>query len=161
MPPAVQSAYSETIRKGFPGMIADSEVANKVSRVLQTGNLIFGIPAIKGNADRNCVIAATTGQFVGITVMDTTLLHATPDRYEAGDNVALMDKGVIWVTAGGTITPASVVSWDPADPTAGWKASATGFLPIPGAKFLDSGVDGDVVRVRLADDGFLAVLTAV
>lgn len=158
--PTVQSTYSETFRKGFPGMVANSEVENSISRVLQTGNLIFGVPVIKGNLDNNCVIAVTTGLFLGISIRDVTLLHATPDRYEAPDNVGILNEGVIWVTAGGNVGPAVAPTWDPADPAAGWKPSAVGFLPIVDAKFLDTGVDGDMVRLHLARSSFGRVLTA-
>lgn len=158
--PIVQSTYAEGFRKGFPGQVANSEDENSISRVLQTGNLIFGVPVIKGNLDNNCVIAVTTGLFLGISIRDTTLLHATPDRYEAGDNVGLLNEGVIWVTAGGVVNPSVAPTWDPADPAAGWKPSATGFLPVVGAKFIDSGVDGDVVRLHVARSSFLGVLTA-
>lgn len=143
MPPSVQTAYAETFRKGFPGMIANSEVANKISRVLQTATLAFGQPVARGTLDDTCILMATTKILLGISVRDITLLHATPDRYEVGDNVAIMTQGSMWVTAGATITPASLVAWDPA--TGKWVAAGTGFIPFPLMRYDSSAADTELV----------------
>lgn len=145
MPPAVQSTYTDEIRPGFVGMIANSELANKISRVLESASLAFGIPVARGVNDNGCRTMATTRVLLGITVADRTLLHDTADRYEIGDNVAIMTQGSIWVMAGAAITPASLVAWNPA--TGRWVAAGTGFLPFPDMRYDDSGGDGDLVRV--------------
>lgn len=145
MPPAIQSTYTDTFRKGFAGMVANSELTNKISRILQTATLAFGQPVARGTLDNTCVIMATTKVFLGISVMDPSILHATADRFEVGDNVPILTQGSIWVTAGATITPASLVAWDPA--TGLWKAAGTGFIPFPLMRYDDSGVNGDLVRI--------------
>lgn len=142
--PTVQSTYSEDFRKGFPGMIANSELANKISRVLEDATLAFGIPVARGaSSDFGCRIMATTRVLLGISVRDVSLLHATPDRYEVDDNVAIMTQGSMWVTAGATITPASLVAWDPAAGT--WKAAGTGFIPLVNARYDTSATAGQLV----------------
>lgn len=156
MPPAVQNAYTDTYRKGFPGMIANSELANKISRVLQTATLAFGQPVARGTLDDTCILMATTKVLLGISVRDETLLHATPDQYIVGDNVAIMTQGSIWVTAGAALTPASLVAWDPA--TGKWKPAGTGFIPFPLMRFDDSAAaDGDLVRVSYKNRDAAAV----
>lgn len=141
--PTVQSTYSETFRKGFVGMIENSELANKISRVLQTATLDFGQPVARGTLDDSCILMATTKVMLGISVRDVSLLHATPDQYLVGDNVAIMTQGSIWVTAGASITPASLVAWDPA--TGKWKAAGTGFIPFPLMRYDTSAADTELV----------------
>lgn len=142
--PTVQNTYSETFRKGFPGMIANSELANKISRVLESATLAFGVPVARGVADEGCILMATTKILLGISVRDVTLLHATPDRYELGDNVAIMTQGSMWVVAGAALTPASLVAWDPA--TGKYRAAGTGFIPIVNARYdTTAAADGDLI----------------
>lgn len=241
---AVQTSYSDASAVGTPGMVANTELVNKVSRVLEGANLAFGLPVIRGSADGLCALASqetleaaatayagntgngvmgavtvsagakigtykltivdpaanvgnflvedpdgitigqgdvaaafsagglaftladgatdfvagdgfnivvtptsgtAVGEFLGISVRDTTL-GAQIDVYSAGDTLAVMTKGVIWVTAGATVTPADPVYWNPA--TSRYTKTTTHY-PIPGAVFDTSGVNGGLVRLAL------------
>ena len=97
----------------------------------------------------NIVVTPTSetavGEFLGISVRDTTL-GAEQDVYEEGDTVAVMTQGVIWVTAGASVTPADPVYWNPA--TSRYTKTTTHF-PVPGAAFDTSGGNGDLVRLAL------------
>lgn len=97
----------------------------------------------------NITVTATTltdvGNFLGLSKLDTTL-GAEELVYEAGKTVAIMDMGVMWVTAGATVTPADPVYWNPA--TKRFTKTVT-HLRIPGAEFDTSSTDGNPVRLRL------------
>lgn len=242
--PAVQSAYTDTFRVGFPGMIADSELTNVISRTLEGAALPFGQPVLQGTKDHTCILAkqetyealagsvaafgtntgngtmgaitvtagaklgtytleiiepgANTGTFMvsdpdgvlighgvvgsafsaggiaftladgstdfvsgdgftfavtptaatdvgdllGISVRDLTLLHDTPDQYQAPDNVAILTQGLIWVTAGATLAPGDPVFWNPA--TSRFTKTAT-HLAIPRCRYETSATNGNLV----------------
>jgi hypothetical protein len=241
---AVQTSYSDASAVGTPGMVANTELVNKISRVLEGADLAFGVPVIRGSADALCALASqetleaaatayagntgngamgaitvsagakvgtykltitepasnvgnfivedpdgitigqgdvaaafsagglaftladgstdfsagdgfnivvtptsetAVGEFLGISVRDTTL-GAEQDVYEEGDTVAVMTQGVIWVTAGASVTPADPVYWNPA--TSRYTKTTTHF-PVPGAAFDTSGGNGDLVRLAL------------
>ncbi len=86
------------------------------------------------------------GDFVGLSVMDTTLNHTTADVYQAADNVAIMGMGIMWVTAGATLVPGDPVYWNPATKR---YTKTTTHLAIPSATFISSAVDGGMIRVAL------------
>lgn len=54
----VQSSYSDAITVGTPGMIANAELVNKISRTLEGDNLAFGLPVLRGSADNTCILAS-------------------------------------------------------------------------------------------------------
>lgn len=97
----------------------------------------------------NITVTATSetnvGQFLGITVRDTTL-GAEDDTFSQYDTIPVMTKGVIWVTAGATVTPDDTVYWNPA--TSRYTKTAT-HLAIPGAKFDSSAVNGGLVKLAI------------
>lgn len=240
----VQTTYSETMRPGLPGMIANAELANVITRTLASGSLGFGLP-VQRSGDHNCLpsdeqtktgvgaagvpapatatigsvtavapakpgvytvtctvpgatnvsrwrvedpdgvyvgtaLGATAfssqgigftitpgagtavgeaftitvsdevgeGAFIGLSVRDPSLEPVdTIDTYKALANVAIMTKGVMWVTAGaGGVAAGGVVYWDE---VTGRYTAAAGDYPIPGAVFDTTGIDGDLVRVAL------------
>jgi hypothetical protein len=87
------------------------------------------------------------GAFIGLSVRDPSLEPITTiDTYKALDNVAIMTKGVMWVTAGDTVAAGGAVYWDEAD---GRYTAQSGDYPIPGAVFDTGGVDGDLVKIAI------------
>jgi hypothetical protein len=94
-------------------------------------------------------VAAEVGEgaFIGLSVRDPSLEPVTTiDTYKALDNVAIMTKGVMWVTAGDTVAAGGAVFWDEADSR--FTAASTDY-PIPGAVFDTGGSDGDLVKVAI------------
>jgi hypothetical protein len=242
---ANQTSYTDVIAVGTPGMVANSQPTNIISRTLSGSNLAFGLPVLRGSTDHACILAAQEGRtaagaagvpapaaatitaaptadqstklgvhrfecivggatttskwrhtdpdgdfvgiatgntayaggglsgltitdagtdptageafsvtvtatsdlgdFLGLSVRDTTL-GAEEDVYEAGDTVAVLDEGVMWVTAGATVTPADKPYWNPS--TSRYTKTAT-HLEIPGATFESSGGNGDLVKLKL------------
>ncbi len=96
------------------------------------------------------VVTATTLtddlDVLGIAVYDKTLVHDTPDRYEAYDSVNVLDQGTIWVTAGATVVAGDDVYWNPA--TSRYTKTTT-HLRIPTARFETGGADGGLVIIKL------------
>jgi len=54
---ATQTTYSESLPIGTPGLIANSELSNIISRVLQSATCAFGMPVLQGTVDDGCVLA--------------------------------------------------------------------------------------------------------
>ncbi len=107
--PAVQSSYSATLTPGAPGLVANGEwVTNVISRVLDpaaTTAVNFGEAVLQGSNERYVVSAnGGTGAFRGVSVRNPTLPPANNDQYLAGNTVAVMTKGVIWVQAAAAVT---------------------------------------------------------
>lgn len=54
----IQPTYADEIRTGFPGMVANKELSNIVSRTVASATLAFGALALKGAADHNVISAS-------------------------------------------------------------------------------------------------------
>ncbi len=93
---------------------------------------------------------ASSGLFRGITIADITLVQQTlaaTDRYQQYGNAGLLVKGVIWVTAGATVTVGQPVYAVPA--TGVFTNVAAGNIAIPNAIFESSAASAALVKVRL------------
>ncbi len=107
--PAVQTAYSATLPPGTPGLVANGEwVTNIVSRILDPAATLainFGEAVVQGASERTVVSAnGGAGAFRGVAVRNPTLPPGNADQYLAGNTVAVMTKGVIWVQAAVAVT---------------------------------------------------------
>lgn len=143
MPP-VQTAYNDKLAEAFEGMIVNTEPNNLISREAE-GPIAFGKAVQQGTAD-NQVLAAdgAADVFRGVTVREYAQVNSA---LVAGDTALIMDRGVIWVLAGGTVTAGAAAHMVPA--TGRFVDAATSNLPIPNAVFDSSGGDGDLVKLRL------------
>lgn len=95
-------------------------------------------------------ITVTGNKFAGIAKRDVSVLHTTPDRYEQYDNVSVLDEGDIFVVAGATVTADGQAYWN--ESTGRYTNVATDYH-IPGARFDTSGVDGDIVILKIRKSG--------
>lgn len=89
---------------------------------------------------------------IGLSILDTTLVHTTPDRYEQYDSVGVMTRGVMFVTAGASVSAGDDVYWIAASGKYTNVAGA-GNLRIPNAKFDTGGADTEIVKVALSMAG--------
>lgn len=56
----LQPTYASGFAKGVPGQIANSELANKISRTVESAaGLKFGQPAFRGSNDHGCVVGGS------------------------------------------------------------------------------------------------------
>lgn len=242
MPTPVQDTFANDFARGFPGMVANGETSNRISRTLEEGEdpLPFGAPAFRGTTDHTCIAvapltaaSAAFGTNTGNGVMGaiTVSEEARPGRYilriveevanagnfviedpdgeQIGDGavaaafdtgglaftladgatdfgvgdafaitvggggllgiaiadhgvvmlpggvadtfpefytVPIMERGVIWVTAGDDIAAGDEVAWEPVTGTY-VATGAADVVPLPGWKADTSGADGDLIRI--------------
>lgn len=108
----VQSTYSLAYPVGYPGMVANGETYNRISRTIEdSAGIGFGKAAFRGVGDHGVTATPTAGTFMGITIADISLQPlagvvaggATPDMYPQYENAGLMNEGEIWVMTGGAV----------------------------------------------------------
>jgi hypothetical protein len=149
MPITIQSAYSTTIAEGFPGMVANGETSNRISRTIEdAAGLAFGKAAFRGSDDHGITGTPAAGTFMGVAIADAgvvQLVGGTADTYPQYANVALLNEGCIYVTVGEDVT----------DGAAAYVTSAGAFVDtassntaIP-AKFDETVSSGGVCRLRV------------
>lgn len=83
--------------------------------------------------------------FLGITIANQVqgfVSGQTVDKYQQYESVAIMSRGAIWVTAGGTVADGDPVGVD----SSGDFVTGSG-IPLPGWVFDITGVDDDIVRI--------------
>lgn len=104
----VQTVYATDLDPGFPGMVANGETSNRISRTCEdAGGIPFGVPVYRGTGDHGCTRTPAAGAFLGIAIAHEALgliAGQTVDRYPQYENVAIMTQGVIWATAGEAVT---------------------------------------------------------
>jgi hypothetical protein len=104
----LQTTYSETIAAGYPGMVANGETSNRITRTCEdAGGIPFGVPVYRGAGDHGCTMTPGVGTLLGISIADAGIAltaGATADEYAQYDNVAILTQGVIWVTAAEAVT---------------------------------------------------------
>jgi hypothetical protein len=98
----MQSTFSEEIPGGFPGMEADGEGSNIISRTLEGATACaFGRPVYRGAADKGCDLTVGAGDLYGFAIVNKGL-PVTEDRdadtYAPGDTVRIKERGKVWVT---------------------------------------------------------------
>lgn len=142
---AVQTVYNARIGAAVAGLIANMETANTITRLCGVSSIGFGKAVFQHTGDDEVTTTPGT-KFRGITVIDTTLDHTTPDRYEEGDNVGILEDGVIWVVAGGAVTAGAAAYVDGAGD---FVIETTGATALPGCSFDSSGGDGSLVKLRV------------
>jgi hypothetical protein len=97
----LQNSFSENISYGYPGMEADGELSNIITRTLEGETACeFGRPVYRGTADKGCDLTVDAN-LLGFAIAQKGL-PVTDDRaadtYAPGDNVAIKERGKIWVT---------------------------------------------------------------
>lgn len=102
-----QDTYLDTLPVAYPGMVANGETSNRISRTCEdAGGIGFGVPVYRGSGDHGCT-RTPNAFFLGITIAHEALgllPGGTADEYAQYDDVAIMTEGVIWVTAGEAVT---------------------------------------------------------
>lgn len=103
----VQSTYSENMAAGYPGMIANGETSNRISRTVEdAAGIAFGKAVFRGTGDHG-ITATAGGQFLGITIAHEALSFIagqTADVYPQYATAAILTQGAIFVTAGEDVT---------------------------------------------------------
>lgn len=105
----LQTAYTETIAKGYPGMVANGETSNRISRTIEdAAGIGFGVAAFRGTGDHGCTATVgTAATFLGFTIATSGLglvAGGTADTYPQYESVGIMPRGAIYVTVVGAVT---------------------------------------------------------
>lgn len=111
----LQDTYSTTLASGYPGMVANGETSNRISRTCEdAGGIPFGVAVYRGSGDHGCTATVgTAATFLGFSIAHEVLGllgGQTADRYQQYDDVAILPLGVIWVTATGAVTDGASVT---------------------------------------------------
>lgn len=111
----VQSTYATDLTKGYPGMVANGEDSNRISRTIEdAAGIGFGRPAYRGVGDHGCTATVgTLATFLGFTIAHEVLgllAGQTADTYPQYENVAIMTQGAIFVTVVGAVTDGAPLS---------------------------------------------------
>jgi hypothetical protein len=98
----VQSTFTEDLARGYPGMQADGSLANILTGHLEGATACeFGRPVYQGSADKGLTLTVSAN-LIGIALARKGL-PVTEDRaadtYAPGDNVPVLERGVVFVTS--------------------------------------------------------------
>lgn len=143
-----QSTYLENAVIGRPGMVANGERMNVISRFVEdSAGIAFGLAAFQGTADDG-VTATPSANLLGIVIVSKGITPvpggAAADIVPQRDVAAIATNGAVWVTAGANVAdraPVYVTS-------AGVFTSAdSGNTLLAGWQFDMTAVSGQPVRI--------------
>lgn len=109
----IQNNFVEDIPVGYPGMEADGELSNIITRTLEGDTACaFGRPVYRGTADKGCDLTVGAGELLGFAIarkgLPVTSARAA-DTFAPGDNVPIKNRGKIWVSCSTTATDGTQV----------------------------------------------------
>lgn len=145
----VQNTYSDTIASGFPGMVANGETSNRISRTVEdAAGIAFGKAAFRGTGDHGVTATPTAGGFMGFTIADHGIQPlpggVAADIYPQYATAALLALGSMWVIAGEAVTDGAQVYVTPGGAIVD---TSTSNVIIPGWFFDDTAANGALVRI--------------
>lgn len=111
----LQTSYSETVPSGYPGMVANGETSNRISRTCEdAAGIAFGQPVYRGSGDHGCTgTVGTLATFLGFSIATSALAlvaGADADEFQQYENVAIMTLGAIWVTVVGAVADGAAIT---------------------------------------------------
>lgn len=112
---ALQTTFSDTIAKGYPGMVANGETSNRITRTIEdAAGVAFGKPVYRGSGDHGATgTVGTLATFLGWTIATSALgllPGADADEYQQYDNAAIMTGGAIYVTVTGAVADGAALT---------------------------------------------------
>lgn len=111
----LQTSYTETVPAGYPGMIANGETSNRITRTCEdAAGIGFGKPVYRGAGDHGATgTIGTLATFLGFTIATSALglvSGADADEYQRYDNMAILSSGAMYVTVVGAVTDGAAVT---------------------------------------------------
>ncbi|MBJ2292662.1 hypothetical protein JFT44_22350 [Pseudomonas sp. MF5691] len=150
-----QTTYTNAPAKGVPGLVANEEKCNKISRTVSNAEgIVFGAPGFRvTGAGNDHKIAATGTLFLGLAVLSAAVPPVATgstliDGYPRDFTGAFMTDGQMYVTAGAAVVPGDDVYYVAAT-NRYVTTAAEGAVLIPGAIFDTTGANGDIVEISL------------
>lgn len=150
---AVQTSYSENMRAGVVGMLAEMGEMVLISRnVEDAAGFAFGIPVVQGTADTDATaIGSGDTDVVGITVRERSVNPVTGDGFNQYDSARLLRKGVMFVEvtdAGGVAAGDEVWVTLATGAFSNADVGTDGGLQLAGSRWETSAANGDIAKVR-------------
>jgi hypothetical protein len=111
----LQTSYTETVAAGYPGMVANGETSNRISRTCEdAGGILFGAPVFRGTGDHGCTgTIGTAATFLGFAVAHAGLAlvaGADADEYQQYASVNILTAGAMFVTVVGAVTDGAALT---------------------------------------------------
>lgn len=111
----LQTSYSNTIAKGYPGMVANGETSNRITRTCEdAAGIGFGQPVYRGTGDHGCTgTVGTLATFLGFTIAQAgqaILSGQDADEYQQYDNVGILPLGAIYVNVKGAVNDGDAIT---------------------------------------------------
>lgn len=147
---AYQTTYDQYQAPGYPGLLANMEEWNGLTRTAST-TIAFGAP-VQRNGDRGCAPLASGGEFIGIARARhfSHMGGGAGDNYGTGDNVAVLDAGVVWGLADAAITVGAALNFNTATGRYTTAATSGTVIAVPGAEAdIAAAGAGSLFKVRL------------
>lgn len=146
----IQDTFASAPPVGFPGMVANGETSNRISRTCEDATgIAFGAPAYKGVGDRGCTkVVGAIAAFYGFAIADHGVQPlpggVAADVYPRYASVGILTAGAIYVTVGENVTDGAAVfitAGGAIVATPGANIAATGWV------FDDTVTNGGVCRI--------------
>lgn len=111
----LQTNYTETVAVGYPGMVANGETSNRISRSCEdAAGIAFGKPVYRGTNDHGATgTVGTLATFLGFTIANAGLAlvpGADADEYQQYDNMEILTGGAIFVTVTGAVADGAAIT---------------------------------------------------
>lgn len=111
----LQTTYTDTVAKGYAGMVANGETSNRITRTCEdSGGIAFGAPVYRGTGDHGCTgTVGTLATFLGFAIANSgqaLIAGQDADEYQQYDNVAIKTSGAIFVNVKGAVTDGAALT---------------------------------------------------
>ncbi|GEM_PF-1137389 len=112
----IQSTYAEDYAKGYPGMVANGETSNRISRTVESAaGAAFGAPLYRGASDHGCVTTVgTLATFLGWAIADRgivpTVVTGAVDTYPQYSTAGILTGGAIYVNVTGAVSDGQAIT---------------------------------------------------
>jgi len=112
--PVLQSTYGDPA-KGYPGMVANGETSNRITRTCEdAAGIAFGKPVYRGSGDHGCTATVgTLASFYGFTISTSALAPVAgqdADEYQQYDNVGIITSGSVFVAVTGNVADGAALT---------------------------------------------------
>ena len=147
---SVQTTYSADMVKGFKGMLAEPFSMRQVdSGLVETAAVGLGVALTTGTADGQYVAAAADDAVLGISLYEPTRELASGGTYEYAvkEQMPVLKKGRVWMTAGAALAVGAEVAYNPATGKVQAVAGGTTTLAM-GLAVTSSSADGDLIVIE-------------
>lgn len=113
--PVLQNSYTDNLALGYPGMVANGETSNRISRTVEdAAGVAFGKPVYRGSGDHGCTgTVGTLATFLGFTVATSAqqpVAGQDADEYQQYDNATILTSGAMFVTVTGNVADGAAIT---------------------------------------------------